>query len=119
MPLMVGMRGWKTNVKLEGIDKRWRPGLLKRLFGARHVVVETIEGHAFMVRLSDIVCIEHTPQSEVDRQAAAEQRAKELAASASHCRKCGTDSPRENDFCPRCGSALVKKEQPKHIVPAG
>lgn len=130
MPLMIGMRGWKSDVKGESIGKRFAPGLLRRIFGPRFVVEKTIQSHDILIRLKDIVCIEHTPQDEIDvkeaadrmkkqEEEAAKAKAEEEAKTWSHCRKCNTHSRREFDFCPKCGSALVKKEMPKPAIPHG
>jgi len=78
-----------------------------------------LNGHELTFVKRRVLAYEFQPEAEYREVQDKQKREQEDAATASHCRKCGTASPRMFDHCPKCGSALVKKEMPKPEIPGG
>lgn len=76
-----------------------------------------MNGHEVTFAKCRVLAYEFQSDAEYATNQDKQKKEQEEAATASHCRKCGTNSPRHFDFCPRCGSALVKKEPPMPAIP--
>lgn len=108
-----------SNVAVKGDTEKkalMSKGLLARLRGI--VYAEALNGHVLRFRLKDVFCREYQDDADWVAEEEKKKRAQEEASQASHCRRCGTNSPALFEFCPKCGSPLVKKD-PRRIVPVG
>lgn len=74
-------------------------------------------GHDIDLSEKHFLALEYQTEAEARAEAEAEARKALAQQTASHCRKCGTDSPREFNFCPHCSAPLVKKELPATKIP--
>lgn len=76
-----------------------------------------LNGHEVAFFKRDIICYEFQPEAEFKAEVETQKKRELEAATASHCRRCGKDSPRDFSFCPNCSAPLVKKEEPTRIIP--
>lgn len=119
MPTKIYLKGG-ANVQVKGDSRATAiytgPPVLR--WFRRWAGAVAMNDHDLRFRKRDVLCYEHQPEAEHQAQLEAQRREQEEQATASHCRRCGTGSPRVFDFCPKCGSPLVKKEGPKSIIPS-
>jgi hypothetical protein len=75
--------------------------------------------HELVFKKSAVLCYEYQPDAEYQAVLDKQKSDAEAAATMSHCRRCGKTSPREASFCSNCSAPLVKKEEPRRIIPVG
>lgn len=113
MPTILYLKGGgKLVIKGDSMET----SVLKKGFGRKAAGI-AMNGHEVLFKISDVLLYEFQPEAEAKAEAEAQEKAKAEAAGASHCRRCGANSPKEFSYCPKCGSALVKKEGPRLEVP--
>jgi hypothetical protein len=120
MPTKIYFRGG-ANVLVNGETEKAAfilPPPVIRWF-KRTVIAIATNNHPLKFNKRDVLCLEFQPDKEFQTIVATEKKKAEDAAMASKCRRCGRDNPREASFCMTCSAPLVKKEEPKRIIPTG
>lgn len=115
MPTKVFLKGG-GNIVVKG-DTMETSVLTKWFKKMGHAIA--LNGHEVAFFKRDIICYEFQPEAEFKAEVEAQKKKAEEAANASHCRRCGTDSPQDFSYCPKCSAPLTKREEPTRIIPSG